>query len=85
MKCDYSRWAVKSQRKNAKNKDEERNKEIDLALAVMCAIRKPGETTTTRVIAEITGMSHEGPRVIEQRALKKLRKRLGNEIRTLFK
>ncbi len=50
----------------------EEDAEIDLALAVLC-VRFPGRVFTIREIAEITGMSHGGPYVIEQRALKKLR------------
>ena len=58
----------------------ERNQEIDLALAVLCAIQKPGEVVSVRTIAEVTGMSHEGPRAIERRALKKFRRKLDPEL-----
>jgi hypothetical protein len=54
-------------------RDPKRNEEIDLALAVMCAIQKPGECLTHRTIAAVTGMGHAGPYMIEQRALRKLR------------
>jgi len=67
----------------------EENREIDLSLAVMCAVQIPGECVPRDVIAEITGMSHGGPWAIEQRAMMKIRKKLlytdrelGNEIRT---
>lgn len=50
-----------------------RNCEIDLALAIMCALLRPGESVPYHVIAEVTGMSHGGPYAIEQRALRKLR------------
>lgn len=52
------------------------SKDIDLALAVACALIRPGQCLSYRAIAEITGMSHGGPYVIGQRALKKLRTRL---------
>jgi alkylated DNA nucleotide flippase Atl1 len=51
-------------------------RDIDLALAVACALVQPGQCLSYRAIAEITGMSHGGPYVIGQRALKKMRKRL---------
>lgn len=51
------------------------NPEVDLALAVMCAITPPGVSWTRDAIAEVTGMSHGGPYMIEQRALMKLRKK----------
>ncbi len=53
-----------------------RNVDVDLALAVMCAITPPGVTWTRDAIAEITGMSHGGPYAIEARAIMKLRRRL---------
>lgn len=56
--------------------DAHRNSEVDLALAIMCALVRPGECVTHRTIAEVTGMSHGGSYMIELRALKKLRNRL---------
>lgn len=57
-------------------RDPKRNEEIDLALAVMCAIQKPGECLTHRAIAAVTGMGHAGSYMIEQRALRKIRTKL---------
>lgn len=54
----------------------ERNHEIDLVLAVMCCLLQPGQRISRNVIAELTGLSHGGPFMIEQRALRKLRTRL---------
>lgn len=56
--------------------DPARNAEIDLALAIMCALQRPGETFTNRTIGEVTGMSHGGASHIEKAALRKLRRRL---------
>ena len=53
-----------------------RDREIDLVLAVMCCLLQPGQCIPRNVIAEMTGMSHGGPFMIEQSALKKLRTRL---------
>lgn len=50
--------------------------DVDLALAVMCAMQSPGECFSYQVIAAVTGMSHGGPCYIEREALKKLRKRV---------
>lgn len=55
---------------------KEDNERIDLALAVMCAVQKPGEIVPRDIIADVTGMSHGGPWMIEQRALKKIRRKL---------
>lgn len=52
------------------------SRDVDLALAVMCAIQIPGERVPTKTIAEVTGMSHSAPFYIEKRALRKLRHRL---------
>lgn len=52
------------------------SREVDLALAVMCSIQKPGEAVSSNVISEVAGMSHSAAWQIEQRALKKLRRRL---------
>jgi len=48
---------------------KERDQEIDLALAVMCCLQRPGERVPYAVIAEITGLSHGGPFMIEQAAI----------------
>lgn len=50
--------------------------DIDLALAVLCALIRPGERLTYRQISEVTGLSHGGPYMIEQAALRKLRNRV---------
>lgn len=56
--------------------DPKRSRDIDLALAVMCALLQPGERVPYDVIAEVTGMSHGGPWAIEKSALRKIRNRL---------
>lgn len=61
---------------------KERNEEIDLALAVMASLQAPGQCVSYDAIAEITGLSHEGPKAIVQRALIKLRRRMSKELRT---
>lgn len=61
-------------RRNSKSRSHDENQEIDLVLAVLCVLFR-GVPMTYRDIAELTGMSHGGPYVIEQRALKKCRKK----------
>lgn len=51
----------------------ERNLEIDVTLAMLCRVRRPGVEIPGRIIGEICGMSHAGVHAIEQRALRKLR------------
>ena len=60
-----------------------RNFEIDLALAIMCALQRPGERFSSRTIARVTGLSHAGPEAIVSAALKKLRPRCRNLRREL--
>lgn len=67
----------------AATSDPERNREIDLALAVMCALQRPGQRFSSRIIAQVTGLSHAGPEAIVQAALKKLRPRCRNLRREL--
>lgn len=55
---------------------KKRQNEIDLALAVMCVLQEPGVPVPRNVIAEVTGMSHQGPTHIEKTALKKIRNTL---------
>ena len=59
-----------------RRRSAERQREIDLTLAVMCCLLQPGQCVPRTVIAELTGMSHGGPFMIEQTALRKLRTRL---------
>jgi hypothetical protein len=59
---------------------KERQQEIDLSLAVMCALQYPGQRVKAEVINEITGMSHGGAHAIIQRALMKLRKRISKKL-----
>ena len=54
----------------------DRDREIDLALAIMCTLQRPGECIPHRIIAEIIGMAHSGPWSIEQTALRKVRNQL---------
>ncbi len=53
--------------------------DVDLALAVLCALRRPGETLSLPTIAHVVGMSTEGVRQIQERALKKMRNKLTRE------
>jgi Sigma-70, region 4 len=50
--------------------------EVDLALAVLSALRQPGERFTLEQIADFCGLSRERVRQIELSALRKLRKKL---------
>lgn len=54
----------------------ERNAEIDLHLAVMCAVQVPGQCVSHEAINQVTGLSHFGSNAIERRALAKLGRRL---------
>ena len=49
---------------------------IDLGLALLACLRRPGETLTSHDIAAWCGCSHAAIKVIEKRALKKVRQRL---------
>ncbi len=69
-KTRYKRW---------KN-NPERDLEVDLGLAVMCALQYPGQKIRHEVIADITGMTREGSMHIEHRALLKLRRALGEKL-----
>ena len=62
----------------------ERNRQVDLALAVMCRLQQPGERVPHRIIAEVTGLAHSGVAAIERRALVKLRQRLTYTIERHF-
>ena len=53
-----------------------RRREIDLGLAVLCALIRPGESLTPDLIGEITGLSSAGVRHIERVAVRKLRRRV---------
>lgn len=48
--------------------------EIDLGLAVMCAVREPGACYDSGQIAAVTGLSQAGVSYITRNALKKLRR-----------
>lgn len=50
----------------------DRQLEIDLTLAVLCALF-PGRELPGRWIGELCGLSHAGIHAIQQRALRKLR------------
>lgn len=54
------------------------SQDVELALAVMCALQKPGEQLSVRTIAEVTGLSHNAPHLIEKRALRKLQTALAD-------
>jgi pantothenate kinase-related protein Tda10 len=49
---------------------------VDLGLALLAALRKPGRTLTSYDIAAWCGCTNEGIRRIEMKALKKLANRL---------
>lgn len=53
--------------------DPERNLEVDVTLAVLCRLQRPGACVPGRVIGKLCGLSHAGIHAIEQRALRKLR------------
>lgn len=55
--------------------------ELDFELAALHAVAEPGEAMTLDEIAEWCGVSHEGIRRIEQKALRKIRKELIHLIR----
>lgn len=67
---------IKSKHGRQHVRSVERNHEVDLMLAVMCCLLQPGQRVSRNVIAELTGLSHGGPFMIEKRALRKLRTRL---------
>lgn len=54
----------------------EGNCHIDLGLALLACLRKPGETLTSHDIAAWCGCSHAAIQVIEKKALQKVRSRL---------
>jgi len=56
---------------------------IDHHLDLMRIQQKPGETFTLREIADRAGVSHEAIRLIEYRALKKVRKALNATIKEI--
>lgn len=56
---------------------------VDLGLAVLCAVRDPGETFTFDQIAEACGCTNGNILLIQQRALRKLRNRL-NHINRIY-
>ena len=50
-----------------------RNTDIDMALAVLCSVAKPGQCLNTREIAEVCGCSQVTISQIMRNALKKAR------------
>ncbi len=59
-------------RRNGKDKSSR----VDLGLALLTALAKPGRALTTTEIAAWCGCTNEGIRRIEQKALKKLANKL---------
>lgn len=66
---------VPSQRKKG------REENINAKLRKMCDDQKPGETFTLSEIGEAAGVSKEAIRIIERRALRKLRKGLARDLK----
>lgn len=62
----------------------EREEEIDLGLSVLECLARPGVPMPLSAIAAATGMSHAGPHMIVEKALRKIRARLqfGSEQQT---
>ncbi len=56
------------------------NKEIDCALEVLATVVYPGERLSIRTIADVCGCSKTAIHLIEQGALRKLRKRLRQQL-----
>ncbi|MGO8765216.1 MAG: hypothetical protein ACLQSR_08800 [Limisphaerales bacterium] len=54
--------------------------EIDCALAVLSTLVSPGERLSVRTIAEICGCSQTAIHLIEQGALRKLRRQLRRKL-----
>ena len=52
----------------------DQQKQIDLGLSVLCSVAFPGQTLTTREIAEICGCDAANIKYTQTKALKKLRK-----------
>jgi len=52
----------------------DKQKRIDLGLSVLCSVAFPGQTLTTREIAEICGCDAANIKYTQTKALKKLRK-----------
>jgi DNA-directed RNA polymerase sigma subunit (sigma70/sigma32) len=60
------------------------NKDIDCALQVLATMVSPGERLSVRTIADICGCSQTAIHLIEQSALRKLRKRLRQELKMSY-
>jgi DNA-directed RNA polymerase specialized sigma subunit len=56
-----------------------KSQRIDLGLAIIAAVRRPGESLTLRDMAEICGCSKSAIWLIERAALKKLRRAIERE------
>ena len=52
----------------------DQQKQIDLGLSVLCSVAFPGQTLTTREIAEICGCNAADIKYTQSKAIKKLRK-----------
>lgn len=58
-----------------------RKPSIDLGLDVIRAVQQPGQTLSTRAIAEVCGCTNTCIWMIEQRALRKVRRALQQNLR----
>ncbi|HEY1663771.1 MAG TPA: hypothetical protein VGI03_15245 [Verrucomicrobiae bacterium] len=56
------------------------NKDIDCALEVLATMVHPGERLSVRTIADVCGCSQTAIHLIEQGALRKMRKRLRQKL-----
>ena len=71
-----SRFVIRSRFRRGDLPPGERDRQIDLGLAVLCACQSPGQVFTHAAIAAATGWSHAGSHAVEGRALKTIRKKL---------
>jgi hypothetical protein len=60
------------------------NKDIDCALEILATMVYPGERLSIRTIAEVCGCSQTAIHLIEQAALRKLRRRLRQKLRMSY-
>ena len=61
-------------------KSSERTRDIDCAIAVVATLRKPGERFTYKQIGSAVGCSWQNIRLIERKALRKVRHRFRREL-----
>jgi hypothetical protein len=76
----HKTYAVKAVRAGNTGATPAVEREIDLSLAVLCAMAQ-GVRLTIWDIARVSGLSHGGVEFLEKNALKKLRRRLQRAMR----